>query len=300
MSIMAQAQTQTQHKQNTSPSRHIINTDKAQDKILKESFSVFKNGSLAFLDEELNSEVEDLLSTEITETSTKKAFADFAFKLKDGRGIHIEWEVDINKEDIKRFASYHIDLDRKHDMPFISIIITAKEPRYKEHTTPSMAFKPKVINLSKRNADETIESIRDKLAKGEAINELEIIYLPLYHSPSGRSIAQLFDTSIKLSTEASGENKQKKDKIKSLLVLLTSKFISKEEMKNVLEANRMNLQNNSAVEIIEGWGFERGAEIAKAETARRLAKKGLATDEIAEAVDMPLAWVEDVLRLEKA
>jgi hypothetical protein len=255
------------------------------DKVVKESFSLFKNRSLEFLDNDLESEIEDLLSVEVTKTTTKKAYADFAYRLKGGKGLHIEWEVDISRDDMRRFASYHIELDDKYDMPFISVIVTAKKPRYAEYITPSMTFKPRIVNLSERNADETIERIKDKIAKGEAVNELEIIYLPLYSSPSGKSLAELVSTSIKLTESMSSSNEEK---IISLLFLLTATDLTNAEMSMIWEANIVILEKNNAIRFFEGKGEERKA----AETALELLKRGFSPLDIADIVKMPLTWVE--------
>ena len=52
----------------------------------------------------------------------------------------------------------------------------------------------------------------------------------------------------------------------------------------------MNLQNNPAFEIIESWGEEKKV----AETARKMYQKGFSIADIAEMVNMPVSWVEDV------
>ena len=93
-------------------------------KVLKESFNLFKGGTLDFLDEELSDEITEILNTEITETTTKKAFADNAFKLRTNKGIHAECEAQVSEGDMMRFASYNIDLSRMHGIPFATIIIT--------------------------------------------------------------------------------------------------------------------------------------------------------------------------------
>jgi hypothetical protein len=75
-----------------------------QDKVLKESLSLFMGGSLDFLDSNIKDTVTDILSTEITETTTKKSYADNAFKLSSNTGLHNEWEAHVSAEDMMRFA----------------------------------------------------------------------------------------------------------------------------------------------------------------------------------------------------
>ena len=149
-----------------------------QDKVLKESLDLYNGGSLEFLDAELSSTVTDILSTEITETTTKKSFAD------------------------KVLA----EMDRK---------IQAGEQ--------------------------------------SQINPLELIYLPLYGSKSGKTTPNLLDTAIKLTTKVV-EDKQKQNKLQDLLILLTVSFISDDEFRKVLEANMRVLEDSTAVRVLGEWG----------------------------------------------
>ena len=75
--------------------QHHIDTFQNQDKVLKESLDLFKGESLGFLDEEYVGEVTEILSTELTETTTKKAYADKALKLMNNTGLHTEYEAHI-------------------------------------------------------------------------------------------------------------------------------------------------------------------------------------------------------------
>lgn len=96
-----------------------------KDKVFKESLDLFIDRSLDFFDLPEYTPVESL-STEITETSTKKAFTDFVFKLKSGKGCNLEWEDSITYDDLLRFASYNLDLSRKHKLEFVTVIVTNK------------------------------------------------------------------------------------------------------------------------------------------------------------------------------
>jgi uncharacterized lipoprotein YddW (UPF0748 family) len=116
----------------------IVDTHQNQDKVLKESFTLFKGGSLDFLDKELDGEVTEVLSTEFTETTTKKAYSDKALKMSTNKGIHTEWQVDVYEDDILRFCSYNTDMSRMHKIPFTTVIITTKKPGtsfYKSYAT---------------------------------------------------------------------------------------------------------------------------------------------------------------------
>ena len=257
-----------------------VDTLHNQDKVFKESFSLFKGGSLDFLDAELSGEVTEILNTEITETATKKAYSDNALKLSTGKGIHSEWEAEIDNDDMVRFASYHIDLTRMHKIPFTTVIITTKKSRAISYVSPSMSFTPKIINLKDRDADKILAEIGRKLNAGESggFNELEIIYLPLYGSTSGKTTSELLDIAIKLVPKAVKSDKQKRHKILDLLVLLTGSFVSESELNEILEENMRILEDSIAVRVLEDrgrrQGIEQGIEQAKKTTAMNMFRDG--------------------------
>ena len=115
----------------------MVNAHQNQDKVFKESMELFKGASLDFLGLNNQGIIEDILSGEITETTTKKAHADKVFRVSGNKGLNAEWEADVSSDDMMRFASYNIDLSRKHKMPFETVVITNKKP--------SVSYLPKPI-----------------------------------------------------------------------------------------------------------------------------------------------------------
>ena len=200
----------------------------------------------------------------------------------------MEWEADISRADIMRFAAYHIDLSRMHNIHFTSVIITTKEPSIAEYESPSMTFTPKIINLKNQDADRVLEEINRKVTAGEhsSINELEIIYLPLYGSVSGKTTPELLDTAIKLTSKIAPDDKLKQRKLNDLIILLTSTFVNDEDLRRILEANMKILEENRAVRVLEAifrdkWmekgieqGMERGMEQGIEQVAINMIRDG--------------------------
>ena len=267
----------------------MVKVDKVhtKDKVLKESLSVFQDNSLDFLGVDLNTTIDMPLGSEITEVVTKKAFADLIFKLKDGNGLNVEWEDQVNLDDILRFFSYSVDFTRKYKISFTTIIITNKSPKATEYISPTMSFNPIIIVLSERDADETLQKIREKIKNGEPINKLELIYLPMYTSPSGKNMYTLLSEAIQL-TPVIAENKEEKEKLHSLMILLMGKFADEDRFKKVLEENRMILEDNVAVKVIEEMGMEKGKE----EMALSMLKDGLSLEFIAKHAKRSIEWIE--------
>ena len=253
-----------------------VNTLHNQDKVFKESFTLFKGGSLEFLDAELTDEVTEILSTEITETTTKKSFGDSVLRLSSNMGIHTEWEAQVSKDDMKRFGSTNLDLSRMHKIDFTSVVITVKKPTVTEYKSPSITFTPKIICLQDRDADVVLAEIDRKIKAGEheSINELEIIYLPLYGSKSGKSTPELLDTVIKLTPKVIKDDKPKQQKLYDLLILLTGSFVSDEELNRIMEANMRILEDSPAVRVLEDRGAIRGMNQKAIEIAQNMLQEG--------------------------
>jgi len=265
-----------------------------QDKVLKESLDLYNGGTLEFLDAELSGTVTDILSTEITETTTKKSFADKALKVIENgvyEGYHKEWEVDIDEPDMKRFASSNIDLSRNHNMDFTTVIITAKKPRVTSYKNKSLTFTPKIIVLNERDADAVLAEMDRKIQAGEQdkINLLEIIYLPLYGSKSGKTTPDLLDTAIKLTPKVV-DDKQKQRKLQDLLILLTSTFIEDSDFRKVLVDNMRVLEDSTAVRVIGDWS--RNQTLIK--VAENMLRRGRDIQEVSEDTGLDVSKVAEL------
>ena len=202
------------------------------------------------------------------------------------------------KEDIKRFASYHIGLARIHGIDFTTIVITTTKPGAKSYKSPSMCFTPKIINLRERDADEALAGIDEKLKAGGQINELLLIYLPLYGSKSGKTTAELLDAAIKLAPEAARGDEAKKNKLQSLMILLGSTFMKSEELHRILEVNRMNLENNRAVQVLTEMGrregIQQGIEQGIEQTASRMLQIGEDASKVSEYTGLTAARISEL------
>jgi hypothetical protein len=265
-----------------------------QDKTLKESLDLYNGGTLDFLDNDLSGEVTDILSTEFTETTTKKSYADKALKVRINgayEGLHKEWEADISLDDLKRFGSSNMDLSRLHKIDFTTVIITAKKPSVTSYKNKSIHFTPKIIDLSARDADAVLAEIDRKLKAGkkQEINLLEIIYVPLYGSKSGKKTPELFDIAIKLTPQVA-EDKNTQQKLQDLLILLTSTFIADSDFRKVLVANMRVSEDSTAVRVIGDWSrTQREIEIAT-----NLLRRGRNIQEVAEDTGLDLSRVSEL------
>ena len=277
-----------------------INTHHSKDKVFKESLDIFKDSTLSFLDPALDQPIVEILSVEITETTTKKAYADTAFKLADGTGMTLDWEDQVTMPDLTRFGSYNIDLTRKHGIDFETVIVTAKPPKAWAYHNKSLRFTPRILVLSERDADEALARLTQ--SKASDINWLELIYLPMYTSKQGKTPAQLTSTALKLAASIT-HNRQLKDKVQSLLILLTSKLITEIDLEQILEDHMFYIEDDNPVVLFfekrghtRGLeqGIEQGLEQGREEIALNMLGKGLSAQEVAEMIGLPVTWVEQL------
>ena len=269
-----------------------------QDKVLKESLDLYNGNTLEFLDVELSGEVTAILATEFTETRTKKSFADKVFEVKKNgvrEGVHKEWQAKITQDAMMRFASENVDLSRNHKMDFTTVVITAKKPTVAGYKNNSINFTPKIVVLCERDADKVLAEIDRKLNAGEQtlINPLEIIYLPLYGSESGKTTSDLLDAAIKLTPKVV-DDKDKQQKLQDLLILLTVSFISDEEFRKVLESNMRVLEDSTAVRVLGEWGRTEGRNQEKIEIATNMLRRGRNIEEVAEDTGLDVSKVAEL------
>jgi len=220
-------------------------------------------------------------------------------KMSTNTGLHSEWEAEISEQDMMRFGAYNLQMSLMHNIPFTTVIITTKKPSIPDYKNPSVSFTPKIINLKERDADEALAEIDRKIKAGEqgSINELLLIYLPLYGSKSGKSTADLLDIAIKLTPKVAGEDKNKRHKLQDLLILLTSTFISEEERIKVWEANMRILEDNPAIIWLEDRGRNQGRLQERMDIARNMLRRGRNTvQEISEDTGLD---VERIIDLQK-
>jgi len=185
-----------------------------------------------------------------------------------------------------RFCASNIGMARKHNMPFTTIILTPKASKHTQYNKGSIKFTPKIIDLSKLDADLVLQNFK----KGKPVNALELIYLPLYSS-STKTKEELFDSAIKMASES-----KNRDKIFALQTLLMSTYIDKYKLQKILEENMFKLENNPTIDFFMEKGMEKGMEKRSFEIALEMFRDGLGVETIARYVKMPVEWVEDIVR----
>ena len=152
------------------------------DFVFKDSFSLFKNDIGDFLKVELPG-IDSYLETEFSEIETSAERMDLNFKLEDGSILHLE-EIEVSVDDLIRFASYDLKLYNRYRDRIRTIILCIKGYPAAEaaFNAGSLGYNTTVVNMSDKDGKEKMNELREKIEKGEEINYLELIFLPLMNS----------------------------------------------------------------------------------------------------------------------
>ncbi|MCL2015070.1 MAG: hypothetical protein FWG68_02355, partial [Defluviitaleaceae bacterium] len=184
------------------------------------------------------------------------------------------------------------------------VILTLEQPKLTEYISESITFKPIIICLKERDADEALQNLQAQLKKGEPINELELIYLPLYNSKSGKTRLDLAINAVSLTDKIS--QKKLQNKLQGMLLMQLVNYLTKNEMKKLLEECAMILEGKPALEAFEEFfgekykseGIAIGTAIGLAQGATQIAvemlKDGMNVQKISSLINKPIEWVQEL------
>jgi len=229
--------------------------------------TIFKGKVLDFLGLTNLAPITEHLGTESVQIEVVWEFKDLAFGTQDGRGIHFEEEIDLSLDDLYRCVGYNSGLSRVHKREFVTVIFVKNPTKLTGIKTEQMDFKPIIIQCSQIDADAMLAKLKADIAAGTPINELEAIYLPLFHSknltPTG-----LFAESVNLIKSMQADDNHKR-KVLTLLATLCGKVVDRTQLVSAVE--EVLKMGNVIFEYLE----ERGAERKQEEIARKMLDKNM-------------------------
>jgi hypothetical protein len=198
------------------------------DFVFKDSFSLFKNDIGDFLKVELPG-IDSYLETEFAEIETSADRMDLNFKLEDGSILHLEEEIEVSVDDLIRFASYDLKLYNRYRDRIRTIILCIKGYPAAEaaFNAGSLGYNTTVVNMSDKDGKEKLKELREKIEKGEEINYLELIFLPLMSSD--QDMVKRVKETIELEDKLDADQKFKNN-LAALTIVLCDKFLSSENM----------------------------------------------------------------------
>src|SRR6056297_230875 len=198
------------------------------DFVFKDSFNLFKNDIADFLEVELPGIV-SYLETEFAEIETNTERMDLNFTLEDGSILHLEEEVEVSVDDLIRFASYDLKLYNRYRDRIRTIILCIKGYPDSEaaFNAGSLGYNTTVVNMSDKDGKAKMKELREKIEKGEEINYLELIFLPLMNSDQDmvKRVKETIELEDKLDSKQNFKNN-----LAALTIVLCDKFLSSENM----------------------------------------------------------------------
>jgi len=262
---------------------------------IKDSFSLFKNVIGDFLKVELPG-IDSYLETEFAEIETSAERMDLNFKLEDGSILHLEEEIEVSVDDLIRFASYDLKLYNRYRDKIRTIILCIKGYPAAEATfnAGSLGYNTIVVNMSDKDGKEKMKELREKIEKGEEINYLELIFLPLMNSD--QDMVKRVKETIELEKQLEVEQNLKNN-IVALTFVLCDKLLSDQEISEIWRDYKMV----RIFKYAEEQGKKKGKDEGKQEEARMLmirqikAKFGNADNEIIDLINKSeLSKIEDL------
>ena len=232
------------------------------DAVLKDSFTLYKNDLIDFLGIDMP-EVTASLNTERVEIKAEKTFSDVLLKLVNNTGVSIEWEVDISKADMIRFAKYCIDFTVIHGIPFITIILTNKMQTILSYKEGSIAFTPIVINLGERDGELALQKIRERIAEGKKVNLLELVYLPLYGNKD-KEVVDVVKEVVDLIMSLTDMKEHEVEKLVLLSLVVAKKLITDDEFKEIWREKQMQIMELPLIRIAREEAKEEARKEASA------------------------------------
>ncbi len=228
------------------------------DLAFKESFSIFENKTLDFLGLDLP-KITKFLETEFAELETHDNFMDLNFRLEDGSILHIEEETHLSEGDLVRYAHYDLRLYDRYKAMIHTVVLTPSSgsPGTKSLDTGTIQYTIQQIIFKGRNADELLEKIRNALEKGQPINELELIFLPLMQSRLPKN--ELLLETIKLEKQL--PERDIRTKVLGLTLVVSNRIVDKKLFDEIWEEVRML----KIMQYAEEKGIEKGIEKGREE-----------------------------------
>ena len=264
------------------------------DSVFKEAITLYKNKTLDFLGLTGIAPIMEPLRTESVEIEIKIELRDMTFGTQDGRGLHLENEVDLSKDDMLRFCSYNIGLNRIYKREFLTVIFVKNPTTLTEFRTKHVHFKPVIVQCSEFDANTMLDDLKKDIAAGKPVNELKLVYLPLFRSTK-LSPTELFRESARLIKDLKLEDEHRQ-KIYALSIVLAGKVVDEAAIRAVLE--EIMIEGNVIIKVIEEIGEKRGVERTQEETAKNLLDMGLDVLDIIKATGISaerLAGIRDSL-----
>ena len=177
-------------------------------------------------------------------------------------------KLHLTPDDLWRFLDYNVSLYRIHKRVFDTVIFVKEPTDLIGIDEDRLIFKPIIVQCSKIDADDILAELKRDIKDGKPINELKLIYLPLFRSTLNAN--DLFLESAGLIHDMK-VNDSLKRKIIALSILIAGKVVDQDILNKVYREVKTMYSDNVILRVAENYGAEREKE----EIARKMLAKGM-------------------------
>jgi hypothetical protein len=258
----------------------------AKDLIQKYAGGLFKDKSLEFYGIH-TARIKEFINVELPAVEVTGAAADFVFLLEDGTYLHFEFQTTYNEKDLIRFAGYDIRLYERDSRRVITVIIYTANVKDAADgiNIGSLVYSPQRVLMKEYDGDSIYRELTAKIEAGQDITDtdmLNLTFLPLMtHTIDSGELAV---KSVQLAQRI--PNTAKRNACIAAAFAFGSKYLSEDKINELLEALKMT---DLATILIQREVGAREKEIAK-----KLLRRGISTDAVAEDTGLDEATVREL------
>ncbi len=251
----------------------------------------------------IKGKVRRVAPTEMVHLELKKMYQDFNYEMEDNSWVHLEFQsTNEGVQGLKRFRTYEALTSYQYGVAITTYVLFSgniKTP-VTEYSEGINTYRIHPIILQGRNADQLLERLEAKIQTGEEIKREELVEPAMCSLMGGESSQkERFHRSFAVMREIRGYLPIDKEKIEAVMYAMAEKFLDEmdlEEMKEDLKMWKIGkiLMNEGRS---EGWneGRNEGAIEATQKIIRNMKDK-FSVEQIAEATDMSIKEIEDILQ----
>ena len=251
----------------------------------------------------MKGKVKRVAPTEIVHLELKKMYQDFNYEMEDNSWVHLEFQsTNEGVQGLKRFRTYEALTSYQYGVAITTYVLFSGNIKTSvtEYSEGINTYRIHPIILQGRNADQLLERLEAKIQTGEEIKREELVEPAMCSLMGGESSQkERFHRSFAVMREIRGYLPIDKEKIEAVMYAMAEKFLDEmdlEEMKEDLKMWKIGkiLMNEGRS---EGWneGRNEGAIEATQKIIRNMKDK-FSVEQIAEATDMSIKEIEDILQ----
>ncbi|MBQ7841224.1 MAG: hypothetical protein IJ390_12195 [Lachnospiraceae bacterium] len=187
--------------------------------------------------------IKQVAPTDPVSIQVKELYEDFCYIMENGEWHHFEFESDkITVDDLRRFREYEAVTSRTYKAALVTHVLCSanvKNP-LSSLTEGINTYRVKVHRYKQESADRLFARLRKKKPDEIAREDLvSVMYVPLMNGKM--PIKDRIQEGLRLlNAEYEQVSKEDLKKMQAVLYVLASKFLTKQEMKEVKEEFSMN------------------------------------------------------------